>query len=357
MRSRQRSLMKIDEVILGVDTHLNLHVGALISNSGKFLGTLSVTTAAAGYLELITWARSFGTLYRAGVEGTGTYGAGLARALRDHKVQVLEVNRPDRARRRSRGKSDPTDAENAARAVLSGMATAVPKEQTGAAEAMRSVSVTRRSAVKAQTQAINQLRALLISAPPEIRQRLWKERTSDCVMGCSRLRSLGSTPLLQTLTATLVLLAKRWLALKEEIKTLDAMLESLTTRYAPRLRGRFGVGPQTAAVLVAVAGDNPERLKSESSLAALCGVSPLQASSGKTVRHRLNRGGDRSANNALWTITMVRMRSDPRTRAYVERRTKEGMSRKEIHRCLKRYLVREVYPLILEDLGVSTKDS
>jgi transposase len=357
MRSRQRSLMKIDEVILGVDTHLNLHVGALISNSGKFLGTLSVTTDAAGYLELITWARSFGTLCRAGVEGTGTYGAGLARALRDHKVQVLEVNRPDRARRRSRGKSDPTDAENAARAVLSGMATAVPKEQTGAAEAMRSVSVTRRSAVKAQTQAINQLRALLISAPPEIRQRLWKERTSDCVMGCSRLRSLGSTPLLQTLTATLVLLAKRWLALKEEIKTLDAMLESLTTRYAPRLRGRFGVGPQTAAVLVAVAGDNPERLKSESSLAALCGVSPLQASSGKTVRHRLNSGGDRSANNALWTITMVRMRSDPRTRAYVERRTKEGMSRKEIHRCLKRYLVREVYPLILEDLGVSTKDS
>jgi transposase len=349
--------MKIDEVILGVDTHLNLHVGALISNSGQFLGTLSVTTDAAGYLELITWARSFGPLYRAGVEGTGTYGAGLVRALREHKVQVLEVNRPDRARRRSRGKSDPTDAENAARAVLSGIATAVPKEQTGAAEAMRSVSVTRRSAVKAQTQAINQLRALLISAPSEIRQRLWKERTSDCVMGCSRLRSLGSTPLLQMLTATLVLLAKRWLALKEEIKTLDAMLESLTTQYAPRLRGRFGVGPQTAAVLVAVAGDNPERLKSESSLAALCGVSPLQASSGKTVRHRLNRGGDRSANNALWTIAMVRMRSDPRTRAYVERRTKEGMSRKEIHRCLKRYVVREVYPLILEDLAASAKHS
>ena len=349
--------MKIDEVILGVDTHLNLHVGALLSNSGQFLGTRSVTTDAAGYRELITWARSFGTLSRAGVEGTGTYGAGLARALRDQEVQVLEVNRPDRATRRSRGKSDPTDAENAARAVLSGRATAVPKEQSGVAEAMRSVSVTRRSAVKAQTQAINQLRALLISAPTEIRQRLWKERTSDCVMGCSRLRSLGSTPLLQTLTATLVLLAKRWLALKEEIKTLDAMLESLTTRYAPRLRGRFGIGPQTAAVLVAVAGDNPERLKSESSLAALCGVSPLQASSGKTVRHRLNRGGDRSANNALWTIAMVRMRSDPRTRAYVERRTKEGMSRKEIHRCLKRYVVREVYPLILEDLAASAKDS
>ena len=345
------------EVILGVDTHLNLHVGALISNAGKCLGTLSVTADAAGYLKLIAWARSFGPLHRAGVEGTGTYGAGLARSLRENEVQVMEVNRPDRAARRSRGKSDPTDAENAARAVLSGIATAVPKEQSGAAEAMRSVSVTRRSAVKAKTQAINQLRALLISAPQDVRQRLLRENTSDCVTCCSRLRSLGSTPLLQTLTATLVLLAKRWLALEDEVKTLDAMLENLTTQYAPRLRGRFGVGPQTAAVLVAVAGDNPERLKSEASLAALCGVSPLQASSGKTVRHRLNRGGDRSANNALWTIALVRMRSDPRTRAYADRRTKEGMTKKEIHRCIKRYLVREVYPLILADLAASSKAS
>jgi transposase len=222
---------------------------------------------------------------------------------------------------------------------------------------MRSVSVTRRSAVKAKTQAINQLRALLISAPQDVRQRLLKDNTSDCVTGCSRLRSLGTTPLLRTLTATLALLAKRWLALEEEIKTLDAMLDSLTTQYTPRLRGRFGVGPQTAAILVAVAGDNPERLKSEASLAALCGVSPLQASSGKIIRHRLNRGGDRSANNALWTIAMVRMRSEPRTRAYVDRRTREGMSKKEIHRCLKRYLVREVYPLILEDLAASAQQS
>ncbi|MCA8030941.1 transposase [Burkholderia cepacia] len=154
---------------------------------------------------------------------------------------------------------------------------------------------------------------------------------------------------------TLRLLAKRYLALAEELKTLDAMLERLTLKHATRLRGRFGVGPQTAAVLVAVAGVNPERLKSEAALAALCGTSPLQASSGKTVRHRLNRGGDRAANNALWTIAMVRMRSDPRTRAYVERRTKEGMSNKEIHRCLKRYIVRELYPLILADLADSAR--
>nr|WP_244125313.1 IS110 family transposase [Burkholderia gladioli] len=287
-----------NEVILGVDTHLDGHVGAVISETGKLLGTLSVSTDTAGYLNLVSWAHSFGHLRRAGVEGTGTYGAGLARVLRDHEIEVLEVNRADRAMRRSRGKSDPTDAENAARAVLSGRATAVPKEQSGAAEAMRAVSVARRSAVKAKTQA-NQLRALLVSAPQEIRERLLKTKTAECVASCARLRSLGDTPMLQTLTTTLRLLAKRWLALAEELNTLDAMLDRLTSQHASRLRDRFGVGPQTAAVLVAVAGDNPERLKSEAALAALCGTSPLQASSGKTVRHRLNRGGDRSANNAL----------------------------------------------------------
>ena len=344
------------EVILGVDTHMDAHVGAVISEAGKLLGTLSVPADAAGYLKLLIWANSFGYLLRAGVEGIGTYGAGLTRVLRDHEIEVSEVNRPDRTTRRHRGKSDPTDAENAARSVLSGSATAIPKTQSGAAEAMRAVSVARRSAVKAKTQAINQLGALLVSAPQEIRERLWKGKPAECVDGCARLRSLGSTPLLQTLTTTLRLLAKRWLMLAEELKALDAMLESLTSQHARRLRERFGVRPQTAAVLVAAAGDNPERLKSEAALAALCGTSPLQASSGKTIRHRLNRGGDRSANNALWTIAMVRMRSDPRTRAYVERRTKEGMSNKEIHRCLKRYyIVRELYRLILADLADSTR--
>ena len=306
-----------------------------------------------GYLKLLAWANSLGHLRRAGVEGTGTYGAGLTRILRDHEVDVFEVNRPDRTMRRSRGKSDPTDAENAARAVLSGKATAIPKEQSGAAEAMRAVCVARRSAVKAKTQAINQLRALLVNAPQDIRERLLKTKTAECIACCARLRSLGTPLILQTLTTTLRLLAKRWLALSEELGRLDAMLDQLTRQHAGRLRKRLGVGPQTAAVLVAVAGDNPERLKSESALAALCGASPLQASSGKTVRHRLNRGGDRSANNALWTIAMVRMRSDPRTRAYVERRTREGMSSKEIHRCLKRYIVRELFPLILADLADS----
>ena len=275
--------------------------------------------------------------------------------LREHGIQVLEINRPDRSARRRQGKSDPADAESAARSVLAGQASAIPKEQSGVAEAMRSLLVARRSAVKAKTQAINQLRALLVSAPQEVRERLLRIKPGDCVKHCAALRSLGESAVLQTLTAVLRLLAKRWLALQTELKTLDATLDKLTRQHAKRLTEQFGVGPQTAAVLLSVAGDNPERLKNESSLAALCGVNPLQASSGKTIRHRLNRGGDRCANNALWTIAMVRMRSDPRTRAYVERRTKEGLSSKEIHRCLKRYIVRELYPLIMADLTESSR--
>ena len=155
---------------------------------------------------------------------------------------------------------------------------------------------------------------------------------------------------LASVQTALRLLAKRWTVLNEELCELDAKLARLTKKAAPRLLDRFGVGPQTAATLLVAAGDNPTRLHSEAALAALCGTSPLQASSGKTQRHRLNRGANRQANNALWTIAMVRMRSDARTRQYVERRTGEGLSKKEIHRCLKRYIVRELYPLILADL-------
>jgi len=338
------------EVILGVDTHLDTHVVVLIDGRGKMLGTLPTATNTSGYNQLLKWAQSFGHLQRAGIEGTGTYGAGLARFLSDQGVDILEINRPDRSMRRFLGKSDPTDAESAARSVLSGTARAIPKRQSGLAEAMRIALVARRRAVKARTQTINQLRALLINAPESVRGKLWQSRPERCVESCARLRTLGESKSLQTLATTLRLLAKRWLSLTAELKELDATLEHLTILAAKRLRHQFGVGPQTAATLVAVAGDNPERLRSEAALAALCGVNPLPASSGKTVRHRLNRGGNRSANNALWTIAMVRMRSDPRTRAYVARRTAEGKSTKEIHRCLKRYIVRELHPLILADL-------
>lgn len=343
------------EVILGVDTHLDLHVGAVVDGAGKLLGTLAAATTAGGYQQLIAWARSFGHLRRAGVEGTGTYGSGLARALYEQGVEVFEVNRPDRSRRRLVGKSDPVDAESAARSVLSGQATAIPKSHTGVAEALRILAVARRSAVKAKTQAINQLRAILVSAPEEIRDGLWKTKAEQCVAACVDLRPLGTTTHLIALTSTLRLLAKRWLMLKAELKELDSELEQLTLEYTPNLRKQFGVGPLTAATLIVAAGDNPERLRSEAALAALCGVNPLQASSGKTARHRLNRGGNRQANNALWTIAMVRMRSEPRTRAYVQKRSAEGLSNKEIHRCVNRYVVRELYPYILTDLKATAQ--
>lgn len=338
------------EIILGVDTHLDSHIGVVIDRVGKLLGHISVSANPSGYKDLVQWCRSFGDLQRAGVEGPGTYGAGLARYLAAEGIVVLEINRPDRSMRRFQGKSDPTDAESAARTVLSGVDCAIPKSQSGPAEAMRIISVARRSTVKARTQAINQIRAMLVSAPDEIRSKLWKSNATECAKGCSRIRSLGESSWLKTLATTLRLLAKRWLYLTEELKSLDKELEYLTAKVAKRVRNEFGVGPQTAATLLSVAGDNPERLRSEAALASLCGVNPLEASSGKRVRHRLNRGGNRSANNALWTIAMVRMRSDPRTQAYVDRRTAEGKSVKEIHRCLKRYIVRELYPLILADL-------
>lgn len=339
------------ESILGVDTHRDIHVAAVINQSGQLLGTQSVSTNTAGYFQLFQWASSFGALKRAGVEGTGTYGSALCRFLSDKGVTVLEVNRPDRSRRRLNGKSDPIDAENAARSVLSGISQAIPKQQSGACEAMRIVSVARRSAVKAKTQAINQIRAMLVSAPQDVREKLWRIKATDCAKACAAVRSLGDTAVLRALSTTLKSLAKRWLALTEELKDYDKQLETLTQKHAHLLRSRFGVGPQTAAILLSVAGDNPDRLKSEAALASLCGANPLPASSGKTTRHRLNRGGSRAANNALWTIAMVRMRSDPRTRVYVERRTNEGLSTKEIHRCLKRYIARELYPLIMGDLG------
>ena len=344
-------LIEEREVILGVDTHLDVHVAVLIDVVGRVIATHSFPTTASGYEQLVEWAGSFGWLSRAGVEGTGTYGAGLARHMQQRGIKVAEVNRSDRSRRRLRGKSDPTDAESAARAVLAGDANAIPKAQSGVVEAMRAVSMARRSAVKAKTQAINQLRALLVTAPEPIRTALWRTKPEQCVTHCARLKSLGDTPLLKALTSTLRMLARRWMSLAKELRQLDAALDDLTKRTGRRLLAQFGVGSQTAAALLVTAGDNPDRLHSEAALAALCGVSPLEASSGKTTRHRLNRGGDRAANNALWTISMVRMRSDPRTRAYVARRTAEGLSTKEIQRYLKRYIVRELYPLILADLA------
>ena len=338
------------EIILGVDTHLDVHVGVVIDAAGRVLGTLSVGTNSDGYKQMLCWAQTFGVLRRAGVEGTGSYGAALTHVLQANDISVTEINRPDRSRRRGRGKSDVTDAESAARSVLAGDARSIPKAHNGLAEALRTLNLVRRSAVKAKTQTINQIRALLVSAPQAVRDAVYKADAAKCVAACAALPRDMVSAALGSLQTALRLLAKRWTALNDELRELDAELARMTKKAAPRLLSRFGVGLQTAATLLVTAGDNPTRLRSEAALAALCGTSPLQASSGKVQRHRLNRGGDRQANNALWTIAMVRMRSDARTRDYVAKRSSEGLSKKEIHRCLKRYIVRELYPLILADL-------
>lgn len=343
-----------NQLILGVDTHLDLHVAVLINTIGQVICTAEFETNSTGYDKLLRWCQSFGHLTKAGVEGTGTYGAGLSRFLSSQKVTVCEVNRPNRARRRLRGKSDPTDAENAARAVLADEAKAIPKMQNGSVEAMRFLLIARRSAVKARTQAINQIRALLVTAPDDVRLKYLKSSQLACIEGCNNITVLGGSTLLEMLSISLNLLAKRWLNLTEELKIIDKNLKEITRTTAPNLMNQYGVGPYVAATLLVTAGDNPERLKKESSFAALCGVSPIEASSGKTVRHRLNRGGSRVANNAIWTIALIRMRSDPRTQQYVARRTTEGMSLKEIQRCLKRYIIRGLFPIILNDLAVTT---
>lgn len=340
-----------NQLILGVDTHLDLHVAVLINKIGQVVCTAEFETNKQGYNKLLKWCYSFGQLLKAGIEGTGTYGAGLTRFMLCNNITVYEVNRPNRARRRLRGKSDPTDAENAARAVLANEAKAIPKTQNGSVEAMRFLLIARRSAVKARTQAVNQIRAILVTAPDDIRKKYLITSTLACVEACKGMNALGNSTLLEMLAISLKLLAERWLNLTEELKSLDRNLKVLTKARAPLLIQQYGVGPYVAATLLVTAGDNPERLKKESSFAALCGVSPVEASSGKTIRHRLNRSGSRTANNALWTITLIRMRSDPRTTQYVERRTQEGMSNKEIQRCLKRYIARELFPKILDDLA------
>jgi transposase len=339
------------EVILGVDTHLDLHMAVAIDHLGRRLGELSVPTTAKGYEELLCWAEGFGLLRCAGVEGTSSYGAGLTRHLRARGIEVLEVERPEHRRRNSRRnleKSDSSDAERAARAVLAGEASGVPKSADGEVEMIRALRAARRSAIKARTQAANQLQALRVTAPEGLRHRLRGLSTKELVSVAVRFR-IGDDPR-DVPTATKFALrsvARRYEALSEEIAELEAHLDRLVARVAPELVALPGIGTDNAATLLIVAGDNPKRLRSEASFANLCGVSPIEASSGKVVRHRLNRGGNRAANRALYMTCLARMRRDRRTQEYVARRTAEGKSKREIIRCLKRYIAREVYRVLV----------
>ncbi len=330
-------------ITAGVDTHLDVHVAAALDERGGLLGVESFATTPEGYRALLGWLRGFGEVELAGVEGTGSYGAGLARYLHAEAVRVVEVDRPNRQRRRRRGKSDPQDAIAAARAAQSGDARGEAKTRDGNVEAMRVLRVARTSARKARTQTLNQMRSLVSTAPDTIRAELRHLNVYRLLERASSYRP-GIRRDLDSLTKrTLRMLARRALALEAEITELDAILEPLVAETAPALVARPGIGTDTASALLVAAGDNPERLHNEATFAHLCGVAPLDASSGKHERHRLNRGGDRQANSALWRIVVTRMVYDPRTRHYIERRTKQGLTKKEAFRCLKRYIAREVY--------------
>ena len=384
------------QVIIGVDTHKDRHVAVAIDGRGVRLDEKQVPVAVCGYEELERWSRDLGHVNAFGVEGTGSYGAGLARFLADRGYTVLEVNRPDRSIRYRKGKSDPTDAEMAARSVLAGVADATPKSGEGEVEMIRMLKSTKSSAVKARTQAVNQMKALVraiaskffsakrkaklqliglpkwqvsdkrrasskltankmrlpwalvVTAPAELREKLDGLGTSALVKRCGSFRPGRLDSPTAAAKYALRSLACRYRQLSKEIQDLKAELERLIQAMAPALVEAFGVGSDTAAALLIAAGSNPDRLNSEAAFASLCGVNPIPvpASSGRTNRHRLNRGGDRQANAALYRIVVVRLRHDLRTQAYLRRRTAEGMSKTEVIRCLKRYVAREVYSII-----------
>lgn len=330
--------------VLGIDTHKLIHVAALVDGLGRMQGTFAFAATDAGTVALLTWAAAHGSPQAAGVEGTGSYGYQLTRALQIAGITVLEVNRPDRANRRRKGKSDPVDAEAAARAVLSGQATAIPKNREGPVESLRALTIARNSAVKATTTASHQIKAILVGADQQLRDAMQVQSLLELATRASALAPIDGQRL------ALVSLGRRWLQLHVEVLELDTMIRTIVRATAPALLERPGIGIHSAAQLLMTAGGNPERLRNDAAFAALCGVSPVQASSGQTHRHRLSRGGDRAANNALWTIANNRMIHDPRTREFAARRKTTGDSRNDTLRVLKRYIARETFALIRDAL-------
>ena len=328
----------------GVDTHADVHVAAVVDQAGRVLGTCSFPADETGYAGLLAWMGGHGKLAVVGVEGTGSYGAGLARYLAAQGITVLEAPRPDRQRRRRHGKSDPVDAVSAALAALAGQDCGTPKSADGAAESIRALRVARAGAVKARTQAGNQLRDLVTTAPGPLRAQLARLRTPRRVRAAAAFTPGDAADPAEGVKAAMASIAARWLDLDAEVTRLEAALAQLVTRVAaPRFLATAGAGYLSVSALIATAGDNPGRIATEAAFAALCGVSTVDCSSGKQQRHRLNRGGDRQANTALWRIAVTRIRCDPRTQDYYARRTATGRTRKEIVRELMRYIAREAY--------------
>ena len=337
-------------VIGGVDTHKDLHVAAVVDVHDRVLGTRSFATTRQGYRQMLAWMRSFGDLQRIGIESIGSYGAGLLRFMQQAGVTVLEVTMPDRQDRRRRGKNDDLDAQNAAHAAFTGKRTVTPRSRDGMIEALRVLVACRKTAVMARRIALQMIQNTIVAAPDGLRDVLRAMTRMQLVRTLATWRP-DMTSFREVEAAyriALKSLARRYLELHDEIADLDTMIAAIVDELAPNLITRNSIGPTRAAQLLLTAGGNPDRMRSEASFAALCGVSPVPASSGMTIRHRLNRGGDRAANSALHIIAIGRLRTDQKTKDYVARRIAEGHSKLDAIRALKRYLAREVFSIIMQ---------
>ena len=332
-------------------THADVHVAAALDPVGGLLGVGEFPATPAGYARLLDWLGGFGTVCLVGIEGTGSYGAGLSRHVTGAGVRVVEAARSDRQGRRRQGKSDPLDAVSAARAAQSGRARGAPKGRDGTVEAVRALMVAKRSARSGRTQTSSQARALVLTGPADLRTRFARHSVAALVAETAALRPRPGDVVGYATRLALRELGRRAEFPGSQPGRLDELIAPLVAGHAPGLLALYGIGPGTAALLLIAAGDHPGRLRSEAAWAHLCAAAPIPASSGKVTRHRLNPGGDREANHALWRIVITRMSSHPPTRAYAGRRTGEGLTEKEIIRCLKRYVAREVYHCLRPPAG------
>jgi transposase len=341
--------MLADEVdnVIGVDTHRDTNSAQVVGAKTGAIGPHTTTaTDPAGYEQLLAFAGEHAPTPRVwAIESTGSYGSGLTAYLQERGERVVEIDRPRRPARRNGAKSDEIDALRAAREALQRKHLAVPRKR-GEREAIRLALRARENAVRSRTVAICHLKSVLVSAPEGLRSSLRQTPSSELIARCSRLRGAPTHSVEQRMTVRVLRgSARRILALESEAAELETELVELVGVLCPALLKVKGVGAISAAELLN-AWSHPGRLRSEAAFAMLAGAAPIPASSGQTVRHRLNRSGDRQLNRALHTIALTRTKHDPETRAYVERRTEEGKTPREIKRCLKRYLARRLFRLM-----------
>ncbi|MFI5436449.1 IS110 family transposase [Rhodococcus baikonurensis] len=338
---------KSGDVVVGIDTHKYVHVGAVFDTTAGLLSTISVPADSRGFSQSLSWAESFGHTLAFGIEGTGSYGGALTSFIRRRGYRVVEVARPDRRMRRLVGKSDTIDAQNAAKAVMAGFATAEPKTADGTVEMIRQLKVAHDTAVKARATTMVTLKAMLVHAPEALRAEMAGKTQIMLARHCAALTTEHLDSPDDSIRITLATLARRWLTLHHEAIELNQHIEALVKTTAPQLVQSYGIGTDTAAEILIVFGDNPQRIKSEAALAKLAGISPIPASSGTTTgKYRINHGGHRQRGAAIYRTVIVRMRFHEPTKTYIARRTAEGKTKRDIIRCLKRYVIREVYHLV-----------